>query len=149
MQQINFDNGVKAYKINEDGVLRFNPGDPNLYARFLDAADKIQEIENNMAAKGKEINENDGAGSLRLLAEADRQIKETLSWVFGKNNDFDEIMGGVNLMAVAGNGERVITNLLSALTPILEKGAKKCAEQQIGDAVKQAQTNRAQRQAQK
>lgn len=149
MQQINFDNGVKAYKINEDGVLRFNPGDPNLYARFLDAADKIQEIENNMAAKGKEINENDGAGSLRLLAEADRQIKETLSWVFGKNNDFDEIMGGVNLMAVAGNGERVITNLLSALTPILEKGAKKCAEQQIGDAVKQAQTNRAQRRAQK
>ena len=149
MQQINFDNGVKAYKINEDGVLRFNPGDPNLYARFLDAADKIQEIENNMAAKGKEIDENDGAGSLRLLAEADRQIKEILSWVFGKNNDFDEIMGGVNLMAVAGNGERVITNLLSALTPILEKGAKKCAEQQIGDAVKQAQTNRAQRRAQK
>lgn len=149
MQQINFDNGVKAYKINEDGVLRFNPGDPNLYARFLDAADKIQEIENNMAAKGKELNENDGAGSLRLLAESDRQIKETLSWVFGKNNDFDEIMGGVNLMAVAGNGERVITNLLSALTPILEKGAKKCAEQQIGDAVKQAQKNRAQRRAQK
>ena len=149
MQQINFDNGVKAYKINEDGVLRFNPGDPNLYARFLDAADKIQEIENNMAAKGKEIDENDGAGSLRLLAEADRQIKEILSWVFGKNNDFDEIVGGVNLMTVTGNGERVLTNLLSALTPILEKGAKKCAEQQIGDAVKQAQTNRAQRRAQK
>lgn len=149
MQQLNFDNGVKAFKINEDGVLRFNPGDPNVYARFLDAADKIKEIEKTMAEKGKDLGENDGAGSLRLLAEADRQIKETLSWVFGKNNDFDEIMGGVNLMAVAGNGERVITNLLSALTPILEKGAKKCAEQQIGDAVKQAQTNRAQRRAQK
>ena len=149
MQQINFDNGIQEFVVNGSGKLRFNPGDPNLYARFLDAADKIQEIENIMAAKGKEIDENDGAGSLRLLAETDRQIKETLSWVFGKNNDFDEIMGGVNLMAVAGNGERVITNLLSALTPILEKGAKKCAEQQIGDAVKQAQTNRAQRRAQK
>ena len=149
MQQLNFDNGVKAFKINEDGVLRFNPGDPNVYARFLDAADKIQEIENNMAAKGKELGDNDGVGSLRLLAEADRQIKETLSWVFGKNNDFDEIMGGVNLMAVAGNGERVITNLLGALTPVLEKGARKCAEQQISDAVNKAQTNRAQRRAKK
>lgn len=149
MQQLNFDNGVKAFKINEDGVLRFNPGDPNVYARYLDVADKIQEIEKNMVAKGKELGDNDGAGYLRLLAEADRQIKETLSWVFGKNNDFDEIMGGVNLMAVAGNSERVITNLLDALKPVLEKGARKCAEQQISDAVNKAQTNRAQRRAKK
>ena len=149
MQQINFDNGIQEFVVNGSGKLRFNPEDPNVYDRFLNVADKLQEIEKTMEEKGKALGENDIAGSLRLLAEADRQIKEILSWVFGKNNDFDEIVGGVNLMTVTGNGERVITNLLSALTPILEKGAKKCAEQQIGDAVKQAQTNRAQRRAQK
>ena len=41
MEKISFDSGVKSYKINGTGVLRFNPGDPNVYARFLQAADKL------------------------------------------------------------------------------------------------------------
>lgn len=149
MEILNFDSGIREYKINNNGVLRFNPGDPNVYARFVEASEKIQSIEKNMTDKAAELKENDGAAVLRILADADKQMKDVLDWVFGNGNDFDEIMEGVNLMAVATNGERVITNLLNALLPIIQAGAEECAKEQIGDAVQQAQLNRAARRAQK
>lgn len=148
MEVLHFDSGIREYKINNNGVLRFNPGDPNVYARFLEASEKIQEIEKNLTDKAAKLKENDGAATLSLLADADKQMKDVLGWVFGKGNDFNDIMEGVNLMAVATNGERVITNLLNALLPIIQQGAESCAKQQIGDAVQQAQLNRAARRAQ-
>lgn len=149
MEQLNFDSGIREYKINNNGVLRFNPGDPNVYARFMEASEKIQEAESAMEAKMKalENSKDSGVAVLQLLAEVDKQMKEILNWVFGKGNDFDEILEGVNLLAVATNGERVVTNLLNALLPIIQDGAENCAKQQIGDAVQQAQMNRAARRA--
>ena len=154
MEKLIFDTGVKEYKINGSGILRFNPSDPNVYARFLDAMEKIQTVEKKLVAKAAEIEyagdqEQSGAAVLRMMAEADREIKEILAQVFGAGNDFDKILGGVNLLAVAGNGERVITNLLQALQPIMVSGAESCAKQQVDGAVAQAKQNRAQRRAQK
>ena len=63
------------------------------------------------------------------MAEYDRKIKEVLNGVFGAGNDFDEILHGVNLAAVAGNGRRVVTNLLDALTPIIREGAERSMEE--------------------
>lgn len=147
MEQLNFDSGIKEFKMNSNGVLRFNPGDPNVYARFMEAAEKIQEIESEMAAKVKTLDnsETNGAAVLQIVAEADKQMKETLNWVFGRGNDFDEIMDGVNLMAVASNGERVITNLLNALLPVIQDGAEKCVNAKVENAVHNAQQKRAAR----
>ena len=154
MEKLIFDTGIKEYKINGTGVLRFNPSDPNVYARFLDAMDKIRAVEEKLVSRAKELEtaedrQDSGAAALRLMAEADRETKDILAQVFGMGNDFDKILGGVNLLAVAGNGERVITNLLSALQPIMVEGAENCAKQQVDGAVAQAKQNRAQRRAQK
>ena len=43
------------------------------------------------------------------------------------------------------NGERVITNLFAALQPILEAGARQCADAKATLAVQQAQAARAAR----
>ena len=152
MEKLNFDSGVKEYQINDGGVLRFNPGDPNVYARFMDAMDSIRTVEEKLVAKAKELEQTEdqqvsGAAVLRLMRESDREIKNILSEVFGDGNDFDNILGGVNLLAVAGNGERVITNLLTALQPIMVAGAESCAQGQADKAVVQAKQNRAQRRA--
>lgn len=153
MEKLIFDNGIKEYQINDGGVLRFNPSDPNVYTRFLDVMDKIQTVENELVAKAKEIEKAEdqsqsGAAVLRLMAEADRETKKLLAEVFGEENDFDAILGGVNLLAVATNGERVITNFLEALQPIMVAGAENCAKQQADAAVAEAKLNRAQRRAQ-
>lgn len=148
MEVLKLDTGIRKYQINDNGVLRFNPSDPNVYARLVKATEKIQAVEKNLEAQGKALAEDDGAGALKLLADADKQMKEALNWTFGAGNDFDEIMGGVNLLSVAANGERVITNLLNALTPVLQEGAEQCAKLQADNAVQLAQKNRAQRIAQ-
>ena len=143
MEKIQFDSGIKEYRINGMGVLRFNPGDPNVYARFLEAAQKIQELEQGLAAQAKAYEGQDGGTQVvKLMAEADKQMKGVLGWVFGSSNDFDKILGGVNLLAVAGNGQRVVTNLFDALQPVLVAGAKACAEEKTAEAVKKAKQRR-------
>lgn len=154
MEKLVFDSGVKEYQIGDAGVLRFNPSDPNVYARFMEAMDSIQAVEGKLVAEAKELEqmngaENSGAAVLKLMAKADREIKEILSRIFGGDNDFDKILGGVNLLAAAGNGERCITNLLNALQPIMVSGAENCAKRQAGTAVAAAKQNRAQRRAKK
>ena len=146
MEQLIFDSGIKEYQINGKGVLRFNPSDPNVYARFMELVPKIHDIENEMNEKAKGIDqkaETAGEETLRIMRETDRRIKAILNEVFGCENDFEEILEGVNLMAVATNGERVVTNLMDALQPIMENGAQACVKSEV-DAAK---LNRQQRRA--
>lgn len=142
MEKISFDSGIKSYKINGTGVLRFNPGDPNVYDRFLQAADKLQQVENTLVEEAKKLQAADGAGVVQLLSRADREMKQVLSWVFGQENDFDKILGGVNLLAVTESGERVVTNLLTALQPVLVAGAERCAQEKADDALQKAKARR-------
>ena len=142
MEKISFDSGIKSYKINGAGVLRFNPGDPNVYARFLEAADKLQTVEAALAEEAKQLPQADGAAVVQLLNRADREMKGILAWVFGDGNDFDKILNGVNLLAVADNGQRVVTNLLEALQPVLVEGAERCAMEKVDAAVQKARKRR-------
>lgn len=136
MEKIEFDNGLKAYRINGKGVLRFNPADPSLYARFLETSDRLEQLH-------KQLQQNaQGLTQAALLQQADRQLKELLSWVFGAQNDFDQLLEGVSLLAVAGNGQPVVVNLFAALEPVLERGAEACAQQQVEQAVCKAKRRR-------
>lgn len=58
-----------------------------------------------------------------------------------------QCLHGVNLAAVAGNGRRVVTNLLDALTPIIREGAERSMEEKADKAVQTAKANRAARRA--
>lgn len=140
--KLSFDSGIKEYEINS-GVLRFNPSDPNVYGRFLTAAEKIKSVEGAMISSGS--NAKTGEDVIRMMVEADRKVKDILRDVFGRDNDFDPIFDGVNIMAVASNGERVITNFMEAIAPIVAEGAEKCAQQKVDAAKKEADLRRAQR----
>jgi len=45
MQNLAIDTGMKEYLINNRAVLRFNPGDPNLYHRFFAAAPQLDTLD--------------------------------------------------------------------------------------------------------
>lgn len=120
MEQLTIDTGLREYAVNGGpehggGVLRFNPSDPNVYSRFCTLQNQLQELEQQVQAQSPT-----GTDAIQLLAQADQRAKGLLAEVFGPGNDFDAMLGGTNLLAVAGNGERVITNLFAALQPILE-----------------------------
>lgn len=147
MEKLNINVGIKRYQLVEGGaLLSFNPGDPNVYARYMELIPKIKAVEQEMAGKAKAVDVNSGdAGeqTLKIMRETDRRMKEILNQIFGKENDFDEILVGVNLMAVTEGGSRVINNVLDALTPIMNDGAKSCVETEV----KAAKLNREQRRA--
>ena len=117
MKTISFDTGVKAYKLGA-GVLRFHPGDPNVYARFLEGAEKLRAAEAGLQ---------EAEDALAAVQAADRQMKQILGWIFGPGNDFEEMLAGVNLLAVGSSGKLLVTELFEALEPVLTEGAERCA----------------------
>ena len=126
MEKIQFDSGIRSYRINGSGILRVTPGDPTLYARFLEAVEKLKAAEAELTELSQDTQ---GEDIVKRMTQADEKMKSILNWVFGAANDFPKLLGGVNLLAVADNGERVVTNLFAALEPVLVEGAKRCAGQ--------------------
>lgn len=146
MEKLNISVGIKQYQLVEGGApLSFNPGDPNVYARYMEIVPKIKAVEQEMAGRAKAVDTNAadaGEQALKIMRETDTRMKRLLDQIFGENNDFDKILCGVNLMAVTENG-RVISNVLEALTPIMNAGAKSCVESEVSAA----KLNREQRRA--
>ena len=119
MEKLTFDTGIKSYRVGA-GVLKFNPTDPNVYARFLETLDSRSALE-------AELTQTSGEAAVAALAAADKTVKEKLSYVFGPGNDMEAVFGGISLLAVGANGQRLITNFLAAMEPILSEGAHRCA----------------------
>ena len=149
MLKLNFDTGVKKFQINNGAVLQFNPSDINVYLRFMEAADKLQAIESSLVKKGEGLDPSNIKDVMRLMGEADAEVKKLLTDIFGAQNDFDKIFEGVNVMAVAPNGERVVTNFIAAITPILMEGAKSYAKAKAAGVAGGVKMNREQRRAKK
>lgn len=153
-QKLILDDGILELDINGRGLLRFNASDFNLYQRFLTLVKELPGLEKEYAETvEQETGPEEGdelalAGVFMDKAKAqDRKLKDKLAWVFGPGNDFDLLLDGVNLMAFGRNGQRVITNLLNALLPYLDKGMQQHRKDEAAEAVAQANANRAQRRA--
>ena len=125
MEQLDLELGAVEYRIPGGGTLRFNPADPNVYGRFLEAQKGLETVHESFRRKAKTVEE--GAQVLALLQEADRELKALLGSVF-PGNDFDAALGGVNLLAVNAAGKTVAEGLLTALAAVLEAGAKTLVE---------------------
>lgn len=147
MENIVFDSGIREFRINGAGILRFNPTDPNLYSRFLQATDKISALEEDLMSRAASVPDGDAFAAVHLMQEADSAIKDILTEVFGPENNFREILSSINLLAVGANGQRLLINLLDAISPILTEGAKQYADSQTEAALAQARKNRAGRKA--
>lgn len=148
---LQFDDGLLRLDINGNGLLIFNPSDFNVYQRFFGLLKELPQLEQRYVAEveqsaggpGEEDSLELAGRELDRARELDREIKDKLGAVFGPGNDFDALLGGVNVMAVGNNGERVITNLLNALAPYIEEGAERHRQ----DAAREARLNREQRRA--
>lgn len=131
MEKLTFDTGIRTYQINDSGaVLRLNPSDSNMYSRFFDAMDKLAAVEQELTAHAPLPDDETQATriTLELLREADKKAKAILEEALGCGNDLDAIFEGQNCMAVAANGERLLTNFLAAITPIIQQGAQQLAD---------------------
>ena len=139
MDQLKVDLGIEEFDLG-CGVLRFNPADPNLYARFLDLEPQLESLQQALSQKTAQAT--DARSLLKALEDTDRKLKNLLTGVFGEENDFSKLLCGVNLLSTAGNGLSVAENLLAALEPVLERGAERFVESKTADAREKARQRR-------
>lgn len=109
--------GIREFPVGQ-GVLRFNPADPNLLCRLQQAAAMMEDITL------------EGGDPIGLLSAADRELKDILGWVFGPGNDLEAITGGVSLLSVDAQGKTLLEGLLEAVEPVLAQGARDWASAQ-------------------
>lgn len=140
MNRLNIDLGVEEYALGNGSVLRFNPTDPNLYARFLDLEPQLHVLQEELTRGSEQAA--DGLAVLKLLADTDRKFKVLLTQVFGPENEFARLLQGINLLATAGNGMSVAENLLAALEPVLTQGAERFAQAKTEAALEKARQRR-------
>lgn len=123
---ISIDLGLKSYTIedaecNEVGVIRFNPSDPGLLARWEEASEQMR-----LLAKEPVT---DAAG----IAELDKRIKEQMDYAFGTPVS-GVLFQSVSSLAMCANGKMVLENVLSAFEPIIKEamtGAAKASAQRM------------------
>ena len=110
MKKIKFDDGVQQFQVGH-GALRFNPRDPALYDRFLEAVGQMETI----TARGGTAAELDKA----LRIELDKLLPGT---------DWNAVLPQ-NLLALGANGKPLVLNFLEALEEILVEGARAYARE--------------------
>ncbi len=155
-EKLVFDDGLVRLDVNGNGILCFAPSDFNLYQRFCSFLKELPAIEaqyksgvEDVGTVPEDVSEAEQLETARKVLDKAREIdlviKKKLGAVFGGSNDFDQLLGGVNLMSWAGNGERVITNFLGAIAPYLDKGVKRYMKDAAAGAVAEAKKSRANR----
>ena len=65
MEKLHIDLGVREFELN-GGLLRFNPSDPNLYHRFMEALPAIQAVEDKLVADAKQLPQQDSGAALTI-----------------------------------------------------------------------------------
>jgi hypothetical protein len=104
-----------------------NVSDLNFYNRFRNAYKFFEDIDKEYQDKFSENTDKVdefgfiGGANLPLMKELDEKAKNKLNEVFACGNDFDLIFKGVNCMSITTNGNNVLFNFLTAITPIIEK----------------------------
>ena len=120
MKQLTIDTGVEEFSVNGRACCASTPPTPTSTTGFLMRARPSRPWTKSWRRRPPPCREGDAGteAGLALLADYDGRIKALLTDIFGAENDFDKVLGGVNLAGVGANGKRVVQNLLEALTPI-------------------------------
>ena len=121
METLIFSTGLEEYPLENGSILRFNPRDPSGVERFLTLEERITELKPQ------------GASVAEKWADADTRCRKMLEEVF-PGNDFWQLLGPGNSLALCENGVSVLGNFLNAVEQILEYGVQVLMEEAIQKA---------------
>ena len=121
MEKLVFSTGIEEFSLENGCVLRVNPRDPSVLGRFLELEEKFS----NLKPRGQTLGEK--------WADADSRCRQMLAEVF-PGNDFFQLLGPGNCLAMCENGVSVMGNFLVAVEGILERGVRSVMEEAVARA---------------
>lgn len=118
MKSINFNTGIKRYAINgdESNAIAINVNDLNLFKRIQDEAEE-------KLTKALERLDNENV-TPQLLAEVDKEMKETIDYIFGSDIS-SKVFGEVNCLSPLEDGEYMVIAFFEAFAPLVMEDIKK------------------------
>lgn len=140
MRSLNFNEDLKSFSINgdENRVIRFNPADPNLIKRALQAEDNIRKAQEKIeempvdlkidamdedAAKEAAVRE-----SAAVLQEMEDVIREQVNYIFNADV-YDTAFAGQSPLCIVGEEkEYLFEAFLNSVMPIIEEETKQYSE---------------------
>ena len=121
MQKLTIPTGTVEIQINGRRGLRVNPGDPDVYMKCAELCRDLPGMSERLRTQADSLSDAESLETAMAAArELDAAVKARLNQIF--NADFDALLGGVSMLAIAENGHTVLENLLTAVMPALEAG---------------------------
>ena len=119
MQNINFDDGIKTYMLNNDEstVIRVNTSDYGIVDRF----DKVKQELEKLADKADAL-QSLGNADESEMKKLDSIIREKVNYIFG--SDVSTPAFGCAYCFSRSNGMPVFANFVNAIMPVIEKEMK-------------------------
>ena len=120
---INFDDGVKTFEINNDPnrVIRFNPSDLNLLNRLIEAEKNIKELIK--GAQEFKKNSKDTMALFDKLNDVEKECRKQFNFIFGE--EYDLIVFGQQSIFSVSKGKTIMENFVDALieevSPIIKE----------------------------
>lgn len=129
MKNLNFNEALMSFSINgdENRVISFNPGDPNLMSRAVKTQKRLSEKQDEM----KEIQLNrDGTPAdeteevVIALEEFESLVREEINYIF--NSDvYDIVFNGQSPLCIVGNEKNFLfEEFINSTLPFIEKEMK-------------------------
>lgn len=150
MRSLNFNEDLKSFAINgdENRVIRFNPADPNLIKRAMQAQENIRKEQEKMEdmqviprtiTAVEDVNEeaaNEAASreSAALLQELEDVIREQVNYIFNADV-YDIAFSGQSPLCIVGTEkEYLFEAFINSTLPIIEeetKGYREASQKRI------------------
>lgn len=125
MQNINFNDNLKTFSINNDEsrTITINTADIGILERL----EKSQKILENLQSEAQKAENTKDDLEYSILGEIDRQIKEQINYIFG--SDVSTPAFGTACCYSFCNGKPLFENFLDALMPIIQADTEKETKQ--------------------
>ena len=112
MENLSFDEGLKSYKINGDPnrILRFNPGDVNILARYKEVVNNINNIAKELPdAKIKPDGTAEDNAEIvgAQLTAFDEALKKQINYLFNADA-YDVLFAGQSPLCRVGTGRKLL-----------------------------------------
>lgn len=120
MANINFDNGLKTFEINNDPnrTITFNPNDLNLVKRLMEAEKNIKgmikEAQNNRTQRANGID----IEAFNKLVDVEKECRKQFDYIFGEDGYADIVFGNQSLFSVS-KGKTIVENFISGLINVV------------------------------
>ena len=115
MNNLDFNSGVKTYKVNGGAEISFNPTDANFIQSLYTTMEDLEKASQDFEKRAAEVNEEDPVEIFKLAGEKDAVFREKINALFPEEDACTAMFGKMHVDALTDDGLPLWANFLLAV----------------------------------